>query len=240
MKKTEEDDEDVPDPARVPEQRSHRTSTRSAATRSPARLGARGRALPGSPGAGLGPSGTLVIHRDAAAPGREAWSPPPTRDRPGRARRTSAANSDRGAPSRPPPPAGSRVRGARPCRTVSAIRASPSSKVDASRRCRRCCGVFGTLLLGRAVQPRLAPLALAGRPRRRSRPASARAPWILLRRRAADALPVMVGHVDHPRSLVANVGFVERRVYLPNAAASHAVDGHRRGATRPTGRTRSS
>src|SRR6186997_1879840 len=66
----EEDGEDVPDPARVSEQRSHVASTRSAATG--CRLvGCRDSSATRSPLAGLEPSGSLVIHGDAPAPYRQ-------------------------------------------------------------------------------------------------------------------------------------------------------------------------
>ena len=84
----EQDDEDAPDPTRVPEQRSHVASGRSAAARRREVLRRESSATRG-PGAGLEPSGTLVIHGDALAPRRQgglllpfATGPDELRERP--------------------------------------------------------------------------------------------------------------------------------------------------------------
>ena len=90
MKNVEEDGEDVPDPARVSEQRSHVASTRSAATGC-RRVGCRDSSATRSLLAGLEPSGSLVIHGDAPAPDRQgglllpfATGPDELRERPPR------------------------------------------------------------------------------------------------------------------------------------------------------------
>ena len=136
MKKREEDGEDVPDPARVSEQRSHVASTRSAAT-GRRLVGCRESSATRSLVAGLG---ALRIPRHPArraGAGSGGRSPPPTRDRPGRAPRRCAATSDTGARPRLRRRAGPRVRGACPRRTLSVSIASPSSNVSARRRWRR-------------------------------------------------------------------------------------------------------
>ena len=84
----EEDDEDVPDPTRVPEQRSHVASAPISGG-SPPRVAAPGSSATRGPGAGLEPSGSLVIHGDAPAPRRQgglllpfATGPDELRERP--------------------------------------------------------------------------------------------------------------------------------------------------------------
>ena len=213
----EEDREDAPDPARVPEQRSHVASTRSAAMgRRPVR--SRDSSATRSPGAELEPSGTLVIHRYAATTCRErrfllplATRPDELGERPPRVaiqERHRTLGSELGLAS---------VAHARP----DGIRDPRLALVEGRREpaMPEVLRVFGALLVGRPVQPRLTPLASRGPPRRRSRPASARASLDPPSPAASAALPVMSVMSATPDPFVADVGFAERRVYLPERRA---------------------
>ena len=225
----EEDDEDVPDPARVPEQRSHVASTRSAGDGRRRPVPSRDSSATGCPGAELAPSRALVVHRDAAATGREGGLLLPLATGPDELREASAARSDRGAPSRLPAAswrlasvADAHADGVRDPR-LALVEGRREPAVPEMLR------VLGALLVGRAVQPRLAPLSSRGPPRRRSRPASARGAAASPLGGRAGGLARHVRHVDHPRSRLSRMSdSSERRVYLAERG------GEPRETTRPS------
>ena len=191
-----------------------------------------------SPVAGLEPSGTLVIQGDAAAPVREGGLLLPLATGPDELREACAATSGTGAPPRPRPPAGPRVRSARPSGRCRRSAPRPRRMSSASRRCRRRCAYS-------ARSSAVGPLSHASR-RLRSRAAHASiSAWVGSRPSALSViggprrLDRRSGHVHHPLASSRIVPeFRERRVY---ARAARATTIRRPGSVSArTGRTRSS
>ena len=219
----EEDDEDVPDPARVPEQRSHVASTRSAATgRRPVR--SRDSSATRGPGAELEPSGTLVIHRDAAAAGREGGLLLPLATGPDelgeRSPRVAIEECHRalGGQLGLASVAHAHPDGVRDPRLALVEGRREPAMLEVLARIRHA-----LRRTGRSARPRAA--GARAPPRRRSRPASARAPWIPLRRPRRRPCPSCQS-CRHPRSLcrecrirrTASVPLRTRRRVTPSTA----------------------